>query len=341
MTIEVESTHSGDSQLDGADSIENLFLKRMTEDEETLSEGDAEENLETTSNEDEAESEDEATLSDDEAEESNEEPVETEDTDKPARKKIEATDEDVIEVEGVEVSLRDLKRNYGRDKALTLKEQAASEKTKQAEEAAHLHASSLKRHYDRAVQRYRQYEGVNLVVLSQREGWDADTLETVMNQERDAWADVEFFETELRDLSQRRTVETNARIQREAQEAFKVLSNPETGIKDWSLNTYNTLITYAENDLGIAPEFVRNLTDPTLIKVLHKLHAYEKGATVSAKTLEAKTRKPAPVAAPKVLKSSASNAPKSSDEERAIRRLKSDNSSDAIQEAFMARLGLR
>lgn len=340
MTIEVESTHMGDSQADGPESIEELFLKRMTKDEETLSEADAEENLETDSDEDEAHSEDEETLSDDDAEESDEDTVATETTDKPARKKIEATDEDVIEVEGVEVSLRDLKRNYGRDKALTLKEQTASERTKQAEEAVNLYSASLKHHYDRARAAYAKYENVNISATALREGWDADTLETVMEQERQAWADLEYFHTELKSLSERQTAERHTRLQQEAREAFKVLSDPETGIKDWSLNTYNTLIAYGENELGIEPEIMRNLTNPKILKALHRLNRLDKAQTASAKAIETKTRKPAP-APTKVLKSSATNTSVHSNVEKTTKRLSSDNSSEAIQEAFLARMTRR
>lgn len=343
QTTDVEAIQQDASQVDGPDSITDMILKNLEDDHDGLSENSVQDDLEAPEAEDNADPEDDHEGPSEGEAENEDEGTEEQDAPEPkAAKRI--TDEDAVYTvkvgdEEIDVPVADLARLYGQEKALTRKTQEASEKKRQAEERLDQLEASLSHHFQMALDDYKQYEGENFAVRALSEGWDADTLDLVMKQEARARQRLEYFHNELAHVTHSKQQHVSAEAQRLTQATITELNDPVHGIKGFGPDMVRDLVEYATKDLGFSREYAETMgsrsDDAKLVKALHRLMTLERGQ----KALATKTAKPK--AAPtKVIKSRPEPEAHSpgDDYNRAMTRLKRDNSPEAIRAAIRANL---
>ena len=283
------------------DEAAEAFLKRW-EDPEKASEGDKGANdpqgEETSTAEDVEDQEIEEVEQDgddqsDEADDDDESEEEAEDTDAQAK----VADDDVlvkITVDGEEktVSVKELKRLYGQEASLTRKSQEIAEKRRAAEEEGAKYVTGLQTLLQRAYSRYEPYSKIDFLVASKE--LSTEEFSALRQEAQKAYEDVQFLQSELDGVLQT-TTQQQASLRREAAaEAVRVLSDPKTGIPNWSPEVYDEIRMYAIGT-GLPADQVNNYVDPAVIKILHKAMMYDRTKAVAT---EKKAKAPQKVLKP-------------------------------------------
>lgn len=314
---------------------EDAFLNRWktdapepSDDDEGATEAD-DDDLETV----EASDEDDQTDSD---EESDEDPEETPDDTKKKDQKYVEDDDAVVKIkvgdEELQASIKDLKRLYGQEAALTKKSQEIALKRKEAEDQGAKHLVGLQKLYERAMERYKPYAEVDMLVASK--SLSNEEFAALRSEASRAYEDVQFLQAELDGFVQSLESQRQQMIREQAKAAIEVLKDPENGIPKWSQETYDDIRNYAIRN-GMPKDVVNQIVDPVIIKTLWKAMKYDNGKTV-ATVKKAKAPK-------KVLKSKASSETQrftKTDGQKALSKLRSSGSRDDAASAFLSRWGV-
>jgi hypothetical protein len=289
---------------------------------------EADEDLETL----EASDEDDQTTDDDEE---SEDPEETPDTAK--KSKVIEDDDALVKIkvgdDELSASIKDLKRLYGQEAALTKKSQEVALKRKEVEDQGAKHLVGLQKLYERAMERYKPFAEVDMLVASK--SLSNDEFAALRQEASRAYEDVQFLQAELDGFVQSLETQRQQMIREQAKTAIEVLKNPETGIPNWSQETYDDIRSYAVRN-GMPKDVVNQITDPLIIKALWKAMAYDNGKQV-ATVKKANAPK-------KVLKSKASSETQrftKTDGQKALQKLRSSGSRDDATSAFLSRWGVR
>ena len=314
---------------------EDAFLNRWKSDAPELSDDDEgateadDDDLETV----EASDEDDQTETDDESEE---DPEETPDDTKKKDQKYVEDDDAVVKIkvgdEELQASIKDLKRLYGQEAALTKKSQEIALKRKEAEDTGAKHLVGLQKLYERAMERYKPYAEVDMLVASK--SLSNEEFAALRSEASRSYEDVQFLQTELDGFVQGLEGQRQAMIREQAKSAIEVLKDPENGIPKWSQETYDDIRNYAIRN-GMPKDIVNQIVDPVIIKTLWKAMKYDNGKTV-ATVKKAKAPK-------KVLKSKSSSETQrftKTDGHKAISKLRSSGSRDDAASAFLSRWGV-
>ena len=233
-------------------------------------------------------------------------------------------------------TLRELKRLFGQEAALTQKSQRIAEATRQAEEALARNTAATKSLLERAQERYKPYSELDTaawVYLAQN--MSGPEYQELRAASAAAKADVDFLTTEL-DGHMKAQTEASQKAMRDAAAACIVeLQDPVKGIKDFGKPLYDEMMNFAREQ-GV-PEMVQ-VTSPGAIRLLHMAMQFAKSQK-AAKQVEDKVQQA--VAKPaRTLRPGA--APQKSGKEglkAAMDRLKADGSDeDAAVGAFLATL---
>lgn len=316
---------------------EEAFLNRWksdatepSEDDEGATESEVDETDEGSDNEDvEVEETDDESEDPNDEDEDTDEDEETEDSyveDDNVKVKIKVGDEELT------ASIKDLKRLYGQEAALTKKSQEVAAKRKEVEDQGSYHLLGLQKLYERAVERYKPYAEIDMLVASKQ--MDAEELTILRQEAAKAYEDVRFLEQELGGFAKSVEQQRQKIIAEQAQAAVQALQDPEKGIPNFSPEVYNSILEYAVNN-GMKREAVNQIVDPVVIKTLWKAMAYDKGKTVA--TVK-KNKAPT-----KVLKSKTNVTTQKftkSGETKAISKLRSSGSRDDAANAFLSRWGM-
>jgi hypothetical protein len=253
----------------------------------------------------------------------------------PARRSASDDDEVVIPVDGKElkVAVKDLKRLYGQETALTRKSQEVADARKVADNASQVALGTLGRLYDKAREAFKPYEQLDLFKLS-RELPD-DEFDAIRTQAQKAHAEVKYFETELQgyQASLQATRQEHTR-----QEAAKAVVALRAAIPAWNEDLYNDIRTYAVSN-GMNREIVDNLTDPSAILILNKARLYDKArARAKDGVRPAAAVVPRSAARPSATTASVGNA--GAQGVRAASRLAQTGSRDDAVAAVLAKWGV-
>lgn len=314
---------------------EDAFLNRWQSDAEEPSDDDegateADGDSETT----EADDEDDQSVDDTEE---YEDPEEDSDDQPPTKAKLLDDDEAMVKIkvgdEEITASVKDLKRLYGQEAALTKKSQEVALKRKEAEDTGARHLVGLQKLYERAMDRYKPYAQVDMLVASKQ--LDAEEFANLRAEAGRAYEDVQFLQQELDGFVNSYEAQRQNMIREQAKVAVETLKDPERGIPNWSEETYNNIREYAIRN-GMPKDVVNNIVDPFVIKTLYKAMAYDQGKNV-ATVKKAKAPK-------KVLKSKASSENQrftKTDGQKAIGKLRSTGSRDDAASAFLSRWGVQ
>ena len=298
------STERGPLELDEA---QDAILARWADPDEQASENEEEAALVTDEETDgdteldEQETE-EVDLEDDTDPEEDEEPEDEEEEDDDAEEaEILADDAEVeilVEGETHRAAVKDLKRLYGQEAALTRKSQAVSQQRKQAEDALSKSDALMQAMLKRAEDRFEPYSNVDMLLASKT--MDAEDFAALRKEAQSAQEDVLFLKQEADQFYNDLQRQHQAAQKEAAREAVKVLT--ET-IPDWSNETYADIRSYAVAQ-GLPEEQVNTIIDPVVVSILNKSRLYDQGKRVATVKKKAATKK-------KVLRSQKAPNPKS------------------------------
>lgn len=335
--VNVKAALHFDSPEDAAENI----LKGWEDEDNESSSSTTEEKPEDPSdqqqddNQGEAEEDVDAEESDTDPEEGDEEETEedTEQEDKEEDKEEPKTLDDDAQVEikvddeVLKVSVKDLKRLYGQEAALTKKSQQVAAKRKELEQEGIKTAAILDKMYNKAAERWKPYSEIDMLVASKQ--LDTESFAALRAEAQAAYEDFKFVSEEANAFVQETQAKQQAALKEAAAEAVTVLKE---AIPNWSTSLYDSIREYAINT-GMKPEVVNNLVDPVAIQLIHKARLYDE-----AKKIATKKKVNAPK---KVIKSTALNTPKSLDStqkaELAAARLKNSGDMDDAADLFLSR----
>jgi hypothetical protein len=259
---------------------------------------------------------------------------------KPAEKKKPAVDDDEAYVkikegdEEHEVPVKELKRLWGQEAALTRKSQEVAEQRKTAEAEVTKTTTVLSALLKRAQDAAKPYADLDLLVLSKDPAISAADLKALSDEKQARTNEVKFLETELNGFMQAINAKKQNDIVEGAKTCLKAL-NDAAGphhIPDWGDKLYGELRDFAVGE-GFDNNTFNQLVDPASVKLLHMAMQFKRG---QSKVITTKVNK----TATKIVKTSTTPVISKSSktaEDKAMRRLKNDGSTDAAAELLMQR----
>lgn len=232
-----------------------------------------------------------------------------------------------------EVSVKDLKRLWGQESALTQKSQqvAAARTAVEAEQQAYVTRTAAL--LDRAKSRFEPYSKIDFVLAAKE--LSAEEYTALRQEAEAAYSDVTFLSGEVDGLVKQINETAQTNLVAQAKECIKVLSGDpkDGGIEGWNDKLYDDIRAYGVAQ-GIPQTAMNRLVDAPALRMIHKSMLYDRGA---AKVVTTKVNK----TPTKVVKSSSSltetkKVTKSGAANKANERLKREGTVDAAEDAFLA-----
>lgn len=327
MIIEPTSiqTDEATKSYDEADAAE-AFLRRMTEDDEGPSEDTSEKDApEDGADEDEPDQETEEPSQDDAADPDEDE---ADNPDEPAV----ADDTAMVEVkvgdEVKRVSVADLKRLFGQESALTKRSQEVAAMRKRLDDESLKTAATLQKLRERAVERFKPYEKVDLFKASRE--LEPDEFDALRKEMDAAQADVKFLDGEIDAFMADAKRQHDDWLRAQAPKALQTITK---AIPDWTDQVYDKVRSFAVS-AGMEPDTVNKIVDPAAIILMYKAMKYDEGSSAVKQKV-----KPQGKSTPKrtVTKSNRrDSAPSQS--KRALDRLRTSGDLEDAAAAYLSRL---
>lgn len=342
MPIEIDGTIAEDKELTVDDAADAILSKWTVKDDEK---SDATEPSDTSEDDDEIEEqdadeedesdEDATEPSEDDEDESDEETDEDEDTDEDEgddKPKKTLDDNAVVKVkvgeEELEVPVKDLKRLYGQEAALTRKSQAVAAKTKEVEETGAKYVTALSGLLNRARERAEPFTKVDYLVAAKE--LSTEELQALRTEAQRHFEEVKFLEQELDQFMGQAQQQRQASLVEQAKECVKTLKEE---IPEWNEKLYDDLRGFAITQ-GFDREVINNLVDPVAFKLLHQAYLYNKGQkAVTKKKVKAPKKIVKSTTAPSVTKEVVGKK----GVDKAIERVRRTGSVDDATNAFLAK----
>tara|TARA_R110000772_G_scaffold92549_4_gene189504 strand:+ start:1047 stop:2066 length:1020 start_codon:yes stop_codon:yes gene_type:complete len=267
--------------LDPSD-VDDAILARW-EDAEKLSEPETEDEPEIeeeeTNNDPQEETEEDEV---DEDEETDPEETETEDEDEDDDVENEnpvlSDDAEVeIQVDGetVKASVKDLKRLYGQEAALTRKSQEVSQQRKQAEDSLSKSSVVLQKMLEKAQAKFKPYQEVDMLVASKT--MSTEDFAQLRKEYKDVEEEYKFLSEEADVYYKDLQNQQQAQLKSAASECVKVLQEE---VPNWSNQLYNDIRGYAIS-IGLPENEVNRYVDPKVIQLINKARLYDQGKKVA------------------------------------------------------------
>lgn len=332
--------------LDTIEAAQDAFLKafadkdpalQASDDEERENEDESSTEGDEGSTEDTEESSEEG--SDDESEENEENSEDKSEDGKP--KATETASDDVIVKIKVgdkeeDVPVKDLKRLYGQEKALTQKSMEVAETRKKLEEQTTRHVAAAENLVKRAQERYAPFAQIDWNEAVNR--LPTDQYRALRDEAQKAYGDLQFYSTELDGYMKQVQETRHNELVNEAKTALKELTDPEKGIKGFDQKVYNEIRSFAVSK-GIPQQVVDTIVSAPAIKLIHMAMQFEKGIS------EVKTT-PKTAKAPKTIIKSKKSAVTTKEvskpkEGKGMQTLRKTGRVDDAAEAFMERFTSR
>lgn len=234
-----------------------------------------------------------------------------------------------------EVPVKELKRLWGQEAALTNRSKEVADAKKAAEAEQTKAATTLTKLVERAREAAKPYAEINWALLAKNPEVTAEQITFLQNEAKAALDNVKFLETELDGIVETRAKADQEALLKQASETIKALSDPETGIKGWSQKLYSDVREFAVSQ-GLAAEAVNRIVDEKAIRLMHMAYLYHKGQQVATQRVKKVGKKIV-----KATHSPKTNASVSKTEAaKAMDKLRKNGSMDNAAEAFLARMGL-
>lgn len=266
---------------------------------------------------------------DDETEEETEEESEEEDEqgDEPEAKVLD--DDAMVEVkvddQALKVSVKDLKRLYGQEAALTKKSQQVAEKRKEVEQEATKVSAILERQLKKAADAWEPYSKVDMLVAAKT--LEADEFTALRTAAQTAYEEYQWITQEVDNHIKDTQAKQQAQLQEAAKEAVKVLQEKIPG---WNKEVYGKIMNYGIA-MGMDEATMNSLVDPVAIELINKARLYDEGQKVV-------TKKKVKIAK-KVMKPNANTAEKFDSEKKvkAAQKFQRTGDVDDAAELFLSR----
>jgi uncharacterized coiled-coil protein SlyX len=328
-------------EFDEADAADQ-FLSRWSEEDpaEQASEDPEDEDL--ADEEDEPVEQEEADEGSEEADDTDADPQDEDDAEaeeadeggeeeeaKPKKGKVLDDDAKVkltVDDEELEVSVKDLKRLYGQEAALTKKSQAVAEQRKTVEEANQKAAAQLDRLHQKAMARWEPYSKIDMLVASKQ--LDAESFAALRAEATAAYEEVRFITQEVDQFVAHTNDQRQKQMKAAAAESVKYLTDNVTG---WNPKTYEDVRQYAVSK-GMPEHIVNGVVDKFALEMMYKAMQFDKAKAVVTKKVN---KTPAKVL--KTTKTVATSANKVDKAAKLKQRLAQSGSTDDAADLFMAR----
>lgn len=251
-----------DNGLDEADA-EDAFFKNLTGADEAT--GDQEEGE--GDDDPEAEGEDKAEGADAPA-------------DKTKDAKAPAGDDAIVEVkvgeETHQVPVKDLKRLFGQEAALTRKSQEVARQSEALRADAERTRAVVSKALERAQAKAKPYAEMDFLRAGLE--MDAETFAQLRADAKEAFDEVAFFETEHAAAGEALSRAAQVSRQEAVAACVAALSDPKSPhyFEGWGAEAYGDILTFAEKQGFDAKE----VTDPAAIKLIRMAMLYERGKTL-------------------------------------------------------------
>lgn len=267
-----------------ADEISDAILARW-EDAEKPSEPETEDNPEVEEQEEETTSDLQEEAEEDEVEEDEEtDPEETETDDEDEDDDVEdenpvLSDDAQVEIqvngETVQASVKDLKRLYGQEAALTRKSQEVATQRKNAEEAVSKSNVILQKMLEKAQAKFKPYQEVDMLVASKT--MSTEDFAQLRKEYKEVEDEYKFLTEEANVFYKDLQNQQQAQLQAAAKECVKVLQEE---VPNWSNQLYNDIRGYAIS-IGLPENEVNQYVDPKVIQLINKARLYDQGKKVA------------------------------------------------------------
>jgi hypothetical protein len=234
-----------------------------------------------------------------------------------------------------EVPVKDLKRLFGQEAALTRKSQEVATKTKEVEAAQAKNIAALDVLVKRAQEAANPYRNINWAALMKDPNVSAEEANALQQAARVAFENETFLTSQLDAFMGEVQKQQQAVHAKAAQDCLKALTTEDspTYIKGWDQNLYNDLRAFAV-EMGMHKDAVNNLTEAPAFKLLHMAMQFHRG---SKKVVTTKVNK----APKKIVKSSTAQGnvnrsvtSKQIDRKQKVAQLKKTGSMDDAVAAF-------
>lgn len=313
--IEDELQDDDDGSLDAADAEDAFLTNLKGADEATHPEGE------------EGDEDPEA-----------EKPAKTEAKADAAEKPL-AGDDATVEVkvgeETHKVPVKELKRLFGQEAALTQRSQAVATERAAVQAEATRAKAVVSKTLERAEARAKPYAEMDFWKLSKE--LDTETFAQLRKDAAEALDEVRFLKEEHQAADETITRTQRAATAEAAQACVKALQD-KTGkhyVEGWSPEMYGELLTFAEAQ-GL--DTAKQLTHPAAIKLLRMAMLYERGKTVVREQVKKVAQQPRRPLRPGT---TGDSTPRTRAENGAFARLAKSGSADAAEDAFLSRLRAR
>lgn len=257
---------------------------------------------------------------DDSEEETEDDDAEDESEEKPKKA---LQDEAIVKIkvgdEELDVSVKDLKRLYGQEAALTRKSQEVAAKRKEAEAAEMKATATLEKMYQKAAAAWEPYSKIDYLVAQKQ--LDADQFTALRAEAQAAYEDFRFISQEADTFVQQTQAQQQQNLQEAAKESVKVLRE---AIPNWSSTLYDQIREYAIST-GMDSEVINNLVDPVALQLIHKARMYDESKKIATKKKV--------VVSKKVVKSTVTSSPKAMKGDTVGKAKKSLQTSGSVDDA--------
>ncbi|CAB4138753.1 hypothetical protein UFOVP344_25 [uncultured Caudovirales phage] len=329
------TTHEGVDNEQAFDA-ESAFLKRW-QDADLLSGGDEgaddghDEGDEISPN-DQSQDETQADDEDLDFDEGGEEGEEDEDGND--QNKVEAPDDALVTIkvgdETQTVAVKDLKRLFGQEAALTRKSQEVAQARQKVEAEAEMFVAASEKLLERAQKEFEPYKGIDWLVASKQ--LTSTEFASLRQEAMAKYENLRFLEEETTSVYESMKVARQAEQVEAAKKCIEVLSDT---IPNWSKERYDSLRDFAATR-GMSTEAFNSILDPVAISIINDAMTLQEARARAASKKKA-------VAPTKVMKKAKGRQTASGqDTQHAIvkeanRRLRETGSDEAAENAFMAR----
>src|ERR1700722_6606009 len=229
--------------------------------------------------------------------------------------------------------IKDLKRLYGQEAALTQRSQQLAAHIKAAEVANHRAVEATKVLLTRAEEQAKPYQYGPAEWALLAANMDPETYNALRVEAEKSQANVAFLRQELDGHMGKLQQEAQERTKAEANATLAAFKHPETGIPGFGPELYQSMVEYGVKS-GI-PDTGSVTSEPAL-RILWKAMQYDKSQK-ALKSAEGKVKK-ATDKPTKTLKPGAKRAPDDASRSVMDRLRKNGNDEDAAMDAFMVNI---
>lgn len=236
-----------------------------------------------------------------------------------------------------EVPVKDLKRLFGQEAALTRKSQEVAAQRQAVEQEQQVYLARTQTLLQRANAKAEQFRQIPWMDLARDPNVPKEQLDTLQAMAQQAFQEEAYLQQESNGLIQHINQTAQVNLQKQAAETVKVLADPThpAHIEGWNQQVYGDMLKFA-TDMGVPGRIANQIVDAPTLKLLHMAMQFHKGAQKVTTVKTNKTPK-------KIVKTSSApqSAPsgKASKVKATMSRLAKTGSEEDAVNAFMARLG--